>query len=256
MTLPARGGMTSPFELQFQLTIRTAHDSADKHALGVRAITHAWDTVRTKLAQYFHYSIDAHVEQSETDTLCSLRLQVPSMEYKQHAIEAYNHLLNDLLPHEPVLMQCKSNMCRSSLPDTTTDDFPSRAKLFLDENNRRLKELQDKAQDDTEISKFCTAITESVSAIHQAIISFGYPPPSVSLRINTHFRPDALGFSYNGGKDCTVLLHLLLWCFASWFESEGRWEDFVNTFRLQTVYILPKKPFEQVEVFADRTAAL
>lgn len=56
-----------------------------------------------------------------------------------------------------------------------------------------------------------------------------------------------LAISYNGGKDCLVLLVL----YAAYLESVGRSVDR----RIPTVYVSIKDPFAEVDDFVSRTAA-
>ncbi|PHH70283.1 hypothetical protein CDD80_6115 [Ophiocordyceps camponoti-rufipedis] len=57
------------------------------------------------------------------------------------------------------------------------------------------------------------------------------------------YRPDELSLSYNGGKDCLVLLILILACLPSASEP------------LQAIYIAPPDPFPEVEDFVALSAA-
>lgn len=73
---------------------------------------------------------------------------------------------------------------------------------------------------------------------------------------NPFSRPSEISISYNGGKDCLVLLILILACCP---PSPSRATD--NSTRshsnspLQAIYIAPEDPFTEVEEFVTRTTA-
>ncbi|KAI0016863.1 adenine nucleotide alpha hydrolases-like protein [Xylariomycetidae sp. FL0641] len=62
------------------------------------------------------------------------------------------------------------------------------------------------------------------------------------------YRPEQLALSYNGGKDCLVLLILILAAFGSHFDPSS----FPPA--LQALYIRPAKPFAEVDAFVAASA--
>eukprot|EP00158_Paraphelidium_tribonemae_P002162 Partr_v1_DN25166_c0_g1_i1_m76809 putative FAD1 flavin adenine dinucleotide synthetase homolog (S. cerevisiae) len=82
-------------------------------------------------------------------------------------------------------------------------------------------------------AEFCTRIERSIGVIGKALDTYGI---------------DNCAFSFNGGKDCTVLLHLIL--LAAW-----RGNHLISADRpLDTIYILPSNAFSQVADFCVDTA--
>ncbi|QIW99701.1 hypothetical protein AMS68_005219 [Peltaster fructicola] len=61
---------------------------------------------------------------------------------------------------------------------------------------------------------------------------------------------DELSLSYNGGKDCLVLLILYL----SALHERATTSDFVIPQTLHTVYIISRHPFKEVDDFVDESA--
>jgi FAD synthetase len=74
--------------------------------------------------------------------------------------------------------------------------------------------------------------------------------------VQTH-RPEEIALSYNGGKDCVVLLMLILACFPTrpaltTFETNETPSDKPRP--LQGVYIVSQHPFPEVEDFVTSSA--
>ncbi|CCC06495.1 hypothetical protein SMACR_04888 [Sordaria macrospora] len=66
------------------------------------------------------------------------------------------------------------------------------------------------------------------------------------------YRPEEISLSYNGGKDCLVLLILILACWpASIQPSTASTKQHLP--RLQCIYIAPPDPFREVEDFVATT---
>ncbi|KAK3356227.1 hypothetical protein B0H65DRAFT_71791 [Neurospora tetraspora] len=61
------------------------------------------------------------------------------------------------------------------------------------------------------------------------------------------YRPQEISLSYNGGKDCLVLLILILACWPAKVQPKETLP------RLQCIYIAPPDPFQQVEDFVATT---
>lgn len=60
-------------------------------------------------------------------------------------------------------------------------------------------------------------------------------------------KPEALAFSFNGGKDCTLLLFLVLYAF-----QQQNW----NISLLKIFYVMSQPVFEQVDQFATEISKL
>lgn len=56
------------------------------------------------------------------------------------------------------------------------------------------------------------------------------------------YKDDELFLSFNGGKDCTVLLHLVCKLFAKRFPNQ----------QLLCLYIQPNDPFDEIEEFVSQ----
>ncbi|KAJ4379041.1 3'-phosphoadenosine 5'-phosphosulfate sulfotransferase [Neurospora sp. IMI 360204] len=61
------------------------------------------------------------------------------------------------------------------------------------------------------------------------------------------YRPQEISLSYNGGKDCLVLLILILACWPAKVQPKETLP------RLQCIYIAPPDPFQQVDDFVATT---
>ncbi|TQS31921.1 hypothetical protein Golomagni_07782, partial [Golovinomyces magnicellulatus] len=70
---------------------------------------------------------------------------------------------------------------------------------------------------------------------------------------------EELSLSYNGGKDCLVLLIIILACLPTLKSQTSASTDTVDTSgsipRLQAMYIAPSDPFTEVEKFVTLTTA-
>ncbi|THH04762.1 hypothetical protein EW145_g5285 [Phellinidium pouzarii] len=89
-------------------------------------------------------------------------------------------------------------------------------------------DVQAIAESDTPIA---TLVKEALQVIDQALDTHGQEHVSIS---------------FNGGKDCTVLLHLF-------FAALGRREHVSSNFRIPTLYIPLPSPFEDLEKFIDES---
>ena len=58
--------------------------------------------------------------------------------------------------------------------------------------------------------------------------------------------PNNLAISFNGGKDCTVLLHLLFSCIHETYP--------VNDKRINALYVRSPNPFPEIQHFVNTTA--
>ncbi|KAH8680653.1 putative FAD synthetase [Xylariales sp. PMI_506] len=79
----------------------------------------------------------------------------------------------------------------------------------------------------------------------------------------TRYSPDELSISYNGGKDCLVMLVLILACLPAHFPpsssspldiSESKTKTKAFPSRLQAIYIRPPKPFPEVDEFVETSS--
>ncbi|XP_065093411.1 FAD synthase-like isoform X3 [Ochlerotatus camptorhynchus] len=71
--------------------------------------------------------------------------------------------------------------------------------------------------------------------------AYAYPRRSVLNAAYSTYRPDEIFLSFNGGKDCTVLLDIIMKLLPT----------IVSSGDLKCVYMQPKEPFEEVEEFID-----
>ncbi|KAJ9220400.1 hypothetical protein DTO169C6_7289 [Paecilomyces variotii] len=69
----------------------------------------------------------------------------------------------------------------------------------------------------------------------------------------TRYRLEELSLSYNGGKDCLVLLVLILACLPTLASSKTGAATLPES--LQAVYIVSPHPFPEVEAFVNTSAA-
>ncbi|KHN97633.1 Rossmann-like alpha/beta/alpha sandwich fold protein [Metarhizium album ARSEF 1941] len=72
------------------------------------------------------------------------------------------------------------------------------------------------------------------------------------------YQPDQISLSYNGGKDCLVLLVLILACLPARYDSSATTNGDGPVSKnppptMQAVYIAPLDPFPEVEEFVSRT---
>ena len=58
-----------------------------------------------------------------------------------------------------------------------------------------------------------------------------------------------ISLSFNGGKDCTVLLHLYSAVLEKRASQDSRYEGFL----IQNLYVMPTHPFEEVEEFIEES---
>lgn len=65
-------------------------------------------------------------------------------------------------------------------------------------------------------------------------------------------RPSQLAFSFNGGKDSTAVLHLLLQGVREWKEANGeKWSPEDGLAGIHTFFFLGKDEFPEVQTFAE-----
>lgn len=144
-------------------------------------------------------------------------------------IETYNRLVCDLIPSQ----QVRSSPAVMGMPQLCFD----RPGEWATEVERIHREIQSADPDLYRI------LDQSMLTIQQALEKYG---------------PQRLAFSFNGGKDCTVLMFIFTFMLIKHFmeladkeqESAEWWPR-----RVKTVYISPKNSFQQVEQFARDTAA-
>lgn len=111
-------------------------------------------------------------------------------------------------------------------------------------------------------------VRESVDIIAEALQRYTYVPPlppspiparpktSLACRTETRTltpppRPEQLSLSYNGGKDCLVLLILLLATLNRHLPTTAT-ASFPRT--LQCIYIVPPHPFPEVDTFVAHSS--
>ncbi|AEO69642.1 70f8aa20-9092-4f2a-bc31-79816f618393 [Thermothielavioides terrestris] len=111
------------------------------------------------------------------------------------------------------------------------------------------------ATDDDALRKVQNQVRVSMDVIREALRRYG---------------PDHLSLSYNGGKDCLVLLVLILACLPGWTSQPpppDHWDLGITTSErnrsstaatssrpLQAIYIVSQHPFPEVEDFVAKSA--
>jgi molybdopterin-biosynthesis enzyme MoeA-like protein len=88
----------------------------------------------------------------------------------------------------------------------------------------------------------------------EALISLGGPfaqklkkAVSVIESFLEQYSLNELSLSFNGGKDCTILIHLL----SAVLEKNRRRFRIPREYRINTLYVMPDDPFDEVEEFVD-----
>lgn len=61
----------------------------------------------------------------------------------------------------------------------------------------------------------------------------------------SRYRPEEVCISFNGGKDCSALLHLV---HAAWMKRAGQ-----TSVKLRALYIRGQDPFPEMEQFIEET---
>jgi FAD synthetase len=88
--------------------------------------------------------------------------------------------------------------------------------------------------------KNLTYLQESIRIMRSALSQFGY-----------HFflttRPDSIAISFNGGKDCTVLLFIY-----TVLENQYRLEHHLPRRPIRALYVKGPNPFPEVEEFIEK----
>ncbi|ORY58029.1 uncharacterized protein BCR38DRAFT_353293 [Pseudomassariella vexata] len=67
------------------------------------------------------------------------------------------------------------------------------------------------------------------------------------------YRPEELSLSYNGGKDCLVLLLLIIASLPTHFPASSSSSAFPTS--LQALYIRPLSPFSEVDAFVESSTS-
>ncbi|PGH27071.1 hypothetical protein AJ80_01257 [Polytolypa hystricis UAMH7299] len=109
------------------------------------------------------------------------------------------------------------------------------------ELRRRILAFLEKEMDDEVLRNVQSQARVSIRVIEEALERYG---------------PEQLSLSYNGGKDCLVLLVLILACLPTYTASSTRPD--ANTTpptTLQSIYISCPNPFPEVEDFVASSAA-
>ncbi|KAF4630964.1 hypothetical protein G7Y89_g7176 [Cudoniella acicularis] len=141
-----------------------------------------------------------------------------------------------------------------------TQDAPSDAPRTLPDIcqllRRKIIAFLEEQTDDEELRNVQSQVRVSMRVIEEALSRYG---------------PEQLAIAYNGGKDCIVLLVLILACLPTWTSSstsESKTASAINTTdpppissepstassvlpSLQAVYIIAPNPFPEVEEFVE-----
>ncbi|KAL7747383.1 3'-phosphoadenosine 5'-phosphosulfate sulfotransferase [Sorochytrium milnesiophthora] len=83
-----------------------------------------------------------------------------------------------------------------------------------------------------DVSRLEQVITEAVSVIERAVVDYGVPH---------------LAMSFNGGKDCTVLVYLYVAVLSRYWRHASVQDS--AEYRIPTMYITCERPFPEIEDF-------
>lgn len=125
----------------------------------------------------------------------------------------------------------------------SVSDVPRSLLRICDELRRKVTAFLDEQTDSKVLQGVQSQVRVSMGVIEEAMRRYG---------------PEELALSYNGGKDCIVLLVLILACFPLW-PSLSTCSDSNETTSseprpLQGVYIVSRHPFPEVEDFVASSA--
>jgi FAD synthetase len=131
----------------------------------------------------------------------------------------------------------------------SASDAPRTLETVAVELRRKVLDLLELQTNDEVLQNLQKQVRISLEVIEESFKRYRYVQrlqQASQTMTNTwhHDRPDELSLSYNGGKDCLVLLVLILACLPS---STSTFSSFPE--HLQSIFIIPYDSFTEVEDF-------
>ncbi|XP_037778729.1 FAD synthase-like isoform X4 [Penaeus monodon] len=156
--------------------------------------------------------------------------------------------LNDLVSHSPAVTV-------GSYPEVNNRYYRTRVSLQSESESELLEAeeyLRSSFSDEVIVDFDINSISHAGRRIYDIIALRGEPhlsgPIASAVKILEEcldrYSTDEICISFNGGKDCTVILHLLHGVLLHRYPE--------NTPSIQAVYITCSTPFDEVEVFIDQ----